>query len=98
MVEAETAFPCNHPRTPENTKPNGARPGGRCRTCQRVHERESQRKRRAAVRPRHWEHTEEYLQEHATIDAQEAVLVRLAARELERLTSDEDKRTIHPRR
>lgn len=48
-------------------------------------------------RPRHWEHTDEYLQEHAAIDAQEAVLVRLAARELERLTSDEDKRTIHPR-
>lgn len=42
-------FPCNHPRTPENTKPNGTRPGGRCRTCQRVHERESQRKRRARL-------------------------------------------------
>lgn len=43
-------YPCGHPRTPDNTKRNGNRPGGRCRTCQQVHEREAQARRRAGVR------------------------------------------------
>lgn len=43
-------FPCHHPRTPENTKYNHGRPGGRCRTCQQAHERAAQAKRRAKAR------------------------------------------------
>lgn len=37
-------YPCNHPRTPENTKPHGN--GMACRICRRVIEQRAQAKRR----------------------------------------------------
>lgn len=43
------AWPCGHPRTPENTQTIGMGNGVRCRECRRAIARESARRKRSEV-------------------------------------------------